>query len=145
MKVEIRAMVVDDYEEVARLWSATAGLSLGDDDSREGIAIYLKRNAGLSFVGVGDAKIVGTVLCGHDGRRGILRHLSVAPEFRKTGIGKRLVRASLQALAAEGIKQCNVFVMDDNVAGIGFWEHVGASRLEYDWRTFQLPTGQPLK
>jgi len=145
MKVDIRVMTLDDYEEVIRLWSATEGLSLGDDDSREGMVIYLKRNHGLCFVGVGAAKIVGTVLCGHDGRRGILRHLAVAPEFRKNGIGKLLVRAALDALAAEGIKKCNIFVMDYNFAGISFWEHVGACRLEYDWRTLQLPTGQPLK
>src|SRR5258708_407233 len=117
MKVKIRAMVLDDYEEAARLWSATEGMSLGDDDSLEGIAVYLKRNAGLCFLAVDAEKIVGTLLCGHDGRRGILRHLAVTREFRKNGIAKLLIRASLDALAAEGIKKCNIFVMDYNVAG----------------------------
>lgn len=145
MKAKIRAMGLDDYDEVFRLWLAAEGLSLGDDDSRQGIAIYLKRNPGLCFVGVAGGKIVGTVLCGHDGRRGILRHLAVAKEFRKNGIARLLVRASLEALAAEGIEKCNIFVMDDNVAGIRFWEDAGASHLEYDWRTLQLPTGLPAR
>jgi N-acetylglutamate synthase len=143
-EVKIRTMVLDDYEEVARLWSATEGLSLSDDDSREGIAIYLKRNAGLCFVSVDSEKIVGTVLCGHDGRRGILRHLAVAREFRKNGLARLLIRASLDALAGEGIKKCNIFVMDFNVAGLRFWEHIGAGHLEYDWRTLQLPTDRSL-
>jgi ribosomal protein S18 acetylase RimI-like enzyme len=142
MKVEIRAMVLDDYEDAARLWSATEGMSLCDDDSREGIAVYLKRNSGLCFLAVDAEKIVGTVLCGHDGRRGILRHLAVTREYRKNGIAMLLVRASLEALAAKGIKKCNIFVMDYNVAGIRFWEHIGATHLEYDWRTLQLPTGR---
>jgi N-acetylglutamate synthase len=142
MEIKIRAMVLDDYEEVSRLWSVTEGLSLSDDDSREGIAVYLRRNTGLCFVSVDAGKIVGTILCGHDGRRGILRHLAVAREFRKNGIARLLIRASLEALAGEGIKKCNIFVMDFNAAGIRFWERMGAVHLEYDWRTLQLPTGQ---
>lgn len=140
MNVTLRPMTIDDYEGVYQLWSTAEGLSLIEEDNREGIAIYLKRNAGLCFVSVDGTKIVGTVLCGHDGRRGILRHLAVASGYRKQGLGRRLVRASLDALAAEGIRKCNIYVMDYHADGLRFWEHLGAKLHTYDWRTFQLPT-----
>jgi len=140
MNITIRPMTIDDYDAVYRLWSVTEGLSLIDDDNREGIALYLKRNVGLCFVGVDGKEIVGTVLCGHDGRRGILRHLAVAAAHRKQGIARRLVRACLDALAAAGIRKCNLHVMDYHGDGLRFWEHFGAKPQNYDWRTLQLPT-----
>ena len=76
-----------------------------DDDSREGIRMYLARNRGLCFVATVDSVIVGTVLCGHDGRRGILRHLAVKPRFRNRGIGRALTERSLAALSRTGVPQ----------------------------------------
>jgi len=140
MNITIRPMTIADYDGVYRLWSVTEGLSLIDDDNREGIARYLQRNVGLCFVGVDGKEIVGTVLCGHDGRRGILRHLAVAGNYRKQGIARRLVRACLDALAAAGVTKCNIYVMDYHADGFRFWEHLGAKLQNYDWRTFQLPT-----
>jgi len=141
----IRLMSLDDYESVHRLWSATEGMCLGDDDSREGISLYLRRNPNSCFVALAGGEIVGTVLGGHDGRRGILRHLAVRPEYRKRGLGAALVRACFGALAAEGIKKCNVFVMDDNGEGLKFWEHIGFYRLEDNWRTLQHGTQGPFR
>jgi ribosomal protein S18 acetylase RimI-like enzyme len=81
----------------------------------------------------------------HEGRRGILRHLAVRRDYRKRGIAASLVQACFDALIAEGIKKCNIFVMDDNVAGMAFWEHIGFYRLEDNYRTLQhLDTGTPL-
>lgn len=137
-------MVLADYEEAFALWSASEGLSLGDDDQRDGIALYLRYNTGLCFVAVSEGAVVGTVLAGHDGRRGILRHLVVRPDFRRQGLGRRLVRRSLDALAAAGIRKCNLFVMDHNPAGLRFWERLGFRRLDDDYRTLQLPTSGPL-
>ena len=74
MSYNIRDMTLDDCSDVCRLWEQTEEMSLEEDDSREAIAIYLRRNQGLCFVACVDGKIVGTVLCGHEGRRGMLRH-----------------------------------------------------------------------
>jgi ribosomal protein S18 acetylase RimI-like enzyme len=76
-------------------------------------------------------------LCGHEGRRGILRHLAVRPDYRNRGVGRALVNACLAAMHAEGIAACNVFVMDDNPAGMRFWEHIGFYRLHDNYRTLQ--------
>jgi len=145
MKIEIRAMVPGDYDEIHQLWSATEGLSLGDDDNRDGIDLYLRRNSGLCFVAMHAGKIVGTALCGHDGRRGILRHLVVMNEHRGRGLAKLLVRACLDALAGQGIRKCNIFVMNYNVTGMKFWEHIGFYHLQDDYRTLQLGTATPFR
>lgn len=145
MSVEIREMVLDDYENVYELWLATEGLSLNEDDRREGILLYLARNPGLCFVATLNGKIVGSILSGHDGRRGIVRHLAVAADHRGVGTGRRLVRAALDGLAAHRIKKCNTFVMDHNSSGMRFWEYIGFCRLEDNYRTLQFLTDSQFK
>ena len=138
----IREMTIADYDEVYMLWEETKGLSLDESDSRDAIDIYLRRNQGLCFVACNENRIVGTVLCGHEGRRGILRHLVVKLEFRGKGIAKVLVKECLSALAKQSIKKCNTFVLDENLEGRRFWEHRGWYVLEDNYRTMQIPTAQ---
>jgi ribosomal protein S18 acetylase RimI-like enzyme len=140
MDCEIRQMTLADYPEVSCLWTQAEGMSLGEDDNREGIALCLERNQGLCFVALVGGNLIGTVLCGHDGRRGIMRHLAVQKEFRNQGIALLLVQKSLAALSEQGIKKCNIFVLDDNVAGLKFWEHIGFHHLADDHSLLQLGT-----
>ena len=88
-------------------------------------AIALWRNPGLSFVARADGVLVGAVLCGHDGRRGYLHHLAVAPAHRRLGIGRRLVARCLSALARQDIPKCNIFVYGHNACGRAFWRRAG--------------------
>jgi GNAT superfamily N-acetyltransferase len=69
--------------------------------------------------------VVGTVLCGHDGRRGYLNHLAVARKWRGKGIGKALVEASLDGLRREGIPKCNLMFFTTNRTGRAFWKRLG--------------------
>lgn len=142
MDYSIRKMTIDDYDEVYGLWEQTEGLTLEEGDSREAIDIYLRRNQGLCFVACARGHIVGTVLCGHEGRRAILRHLAVRREYRGQGIARALINQCLSALANDGIKKCNTFVLDENVEGRLFWEHMGWYVLEDNYRTMQTPTVQ---
>jgi len=138
--IVIRAMTLRDYEAVLALWRATPGIRLyGDDDSRPAIARYLRRNRGLSWVACQEGRIVGAVLVGHDGRRGGLYHLAVAPSCRRHGVGRALVAAGLRALAAQRIGKCNIFVMGSNRSGLHFWQRGGwILRRETPW--LQHPT-----
>ena len=100
-----RLMTIEDYEAAYDLW-IKCGNGLNDkDDSREGIEKYLKRNPNTSYVAVLDEKVVGVILCGHDGRRGIIQHACVSPDCRRRGIGKKLVDLALDALEEEGINK----------------------------------------
>lgn len=134
----IRQMTIADYDDVYRLWEQTEGLYLEEDDSRESVGVYLERNREFCFIACDDNRIIATLMCGHDGRRGILRHLAVKREYRGRGIARALIAKSLSALGKEGIKKCNTFVMYESVEGLRFWQHMGWYDLEDDYRTMQI-------
>lgn len=123
--MEYRLMTIEDYEEAYSLW-ILCGNGLNDrDDSREGIEKYLKRNPATSFVAVCENKVVGVILCGHDGRRGIIQHACVSPDFRRLGIGSKLVSLAMEALKAEGINKVLLVAFKKNAGGNAFWEEEG--------------------
>jgi putative acetyltransferase len=121
----IRPMSPEDYDEVRALWERSPGVGLSSADSREGVESYLEANQGLSRVAVSEEKIVGAVLCGHDGRRGYISHLAVEGPRRRTGIATALADACIEALAAEGIEKCHVLVFRDNDDALAFYRDNG--------------------
>jgi N-acetylglutamate synthase len=122
---EIAHMLPGDYDQVFALWEATEGVGLNESDTRVNVERFLLRNPSLSKVARIDGRIVGAVLCGHDGRRGYLHHLAVAKPFRRFGVGRGLVEACLADLAAQHIIRCNIFLYTDNAAGQDFWRAAG--------------------
>ncbi|MNP38949.1 Acetyltransferase YpeA [compost metagenome] len=101
-------------------------MGLSDSDSEDGIRSFLERNPGLSFVaGNEDGDVLGTVLAGHDGRRGFLYHLAVSTTCRGQGIGGRLVQSALAALHSQNIVKCHIMVLDHNELGQAFWSGQG--------------------
>lgn len=109
-----------------RIWEATDGVGLSGADSEESVAQFLARNPGTCYVALDGAKLVATILVGHDGRRGMIHHLAVAASHRRQGIGKRLVAEGLAALGRAGIQKCHLLVFADNAEGREFWQRVGA-------------------
>jgi N-acetylglutamate synthase len=139
MSIHIREMNSDDYDSVYALWQVSEGIGLSDADSKEGIKRFLERNPGLSFVAYEGDEIVGAALCGHDGRRGYIHHLSVIKTYRQQGIGKSLVGRCMYALMQIGIAKCHLFVFDDNQEAIKFWNKVGwTERVELMMMSQQL-------
>ena len=123
-------MTIDDYNEAYSLW-IECGNGLNDkDDSYDGINRYLKHNPNTSFVAVCDGKIVGVILCGHDGRRGIIHHTCVSSNFRKKGIASKLVELALDALKKEKINKVLLVAFKKNEIGNAFWESQGFSLRE---------------
>ncbi|MDP4120573.1 MAG: GNAT family N-acetyltransferase [Bacillota bacterium] len=123
--MEIRDMKADDYDEIFALWQITSKRALSEADNEENICKYIARNSGLSQVAVIDGKIIGTLLAGHDGRRGFFHHMAVLPEFRRHGIARSLVQTALEKLSIEGIAKSHLFVFCDNKQGQAFWESLG--------------------
>ncbi|HPR77475.1 MAG TPA: GNAT family N-acetyltransferase, partial [Candidatus Limiplasma sp.] len=77
--MQIRLMTLNDYDAAIFLWKSTAGIGISDrDDSRDRIARYLARNPSTCFVAEENGRLIGTVLAGHDGRRGFIYHAAVA-------------------------------------------------------------------
>jgi ribosomal protein S18 acetylase RimI-like enzyme len=114
-----------DYDEILALWQACEGVGLTPAETREAIESFLVRNPGLSLVARRDGRIVGAVLCGHDGRRGYLYHLAVARDYRKQGLARSIVAACLSRLGSVGIRRATIFVYGRNEPGRHFWRRVG--------------------
>ena len=67
----IKPMTIEDYDGLHALWMTIHGFGIRSiDDSREGVERFLRRNPTTSVVAVEDGRIVGAILCGHDGRQG---------------------------------------------------------------------------
>ncbi len=120
-----RNMSIDDYGGMIGLGRRCDGLLLRDSDSRAGIDKYLQRNPGTSFVAQLGDELVGTILAGHDGRRGYIMHVAVAKAHRCRGIGGRLLQLSLDALKGEGIEKAHVHVAAENRLGRDYWARRG--------------------
>ncbi len=120
-RVTTREFGMSDYDDVIALWEGVEGVEICEGDSRQEIAEYLKRNPGLSRVAVLDDKIVGAALCGHDGRRGWIYDLAVAPTHRRQKVGNVLLESCVDALRAIGLKRAIILVAGDNPGGHDFW------------------------
>ncbi len=130
MAIVIRDMVIGDYQEVYSLWLHLEGISLSSADSKEKIREFLERNPSLSLVAEEEGEIIGTVLSGHDGRRGYIHHLAVREDYQELGLGQRLVDMVLWRLKKRGIQKCHLFVISQNLKGREFWDHIGWERRE---------------
>jgi ribosomal protein S18 acetylase RimI-like enzyme len=127
----IHSMTLDDYDEAVQFWRDTEWISLSDTDAREPMKLFLDRNPGLSLVARDGDELIGTILCSHDGRRGYLHHLAVDKRYRRQGIGSDLVQRCLAAIAKEGIIKCNIYFLEENEAGMAFWERNGFKLLPH--------------
>ena len=103
--MNIRPMLISDHPQLIQLLKETPGVSLQKSDSIEATERYLQRNPGLNLVVEDKDKIVGCVMCGHDGRRGYLQHLIVNPSHRNQGLGEQLFRECLSSLENIGIEK----------------------------------------
>ncbi|MCM1145402.1 MAG: GNAT family N-acetyltransferase [Blautia sp.] len=127
----IRTMTIEDYDEVRSLWLSIKGFGIRSvDDSREGVEAFLKRNPLTSVVDIEDGKVVGSILCGHDGRRGCLYHVCVAQDYRMRGIGKAMVVFCMNALKKENINKVSLIAFTKNDIGNAFWRRIGWTKRE---------------
>ncbi len=117
----IRAFQIADYDRAIALWESVEGVEIARGDGRAEIAGYLERNPGLSQVVEEGGVIIGAALCGHDGRRGFIYHLAVAPSARGRGIGALLLRTCVEGLRAAGLQRAILLVANDNAMGHQFW------------------------
>jgi ribosomal protein S18 acetylase RimI-like enzyme len=121
-------MKISHYNQACELWKQTKGIDLTVGDSIQGLKKYLERNPGMSFVCSYNGTIIGTILCGHDGRRGFIYHLAVNKKHRNNHLAKSLIEKSTIALKNAGIERCSLMVKSDNEEAFRFWEKIGWKR-----------------
>ncbi len=150
MSIIIRPVTIEDYDSLYVLWNSAeqSRRALNPvDDSREGIERYLKRNPTTCFLACESdqsEKAIGVILTGHDGRRAIVHHMCVHPDFRRRGIARSLVQKAEAALRAEGITKVFGLVFRDNDAANAFWEAQGYTlRTNLNYRNKSLNQDVP--
>ena len=135
----ITPMTIDDYDEVRALWMTIRGFGIRAlDDSREDIDRFLQRNPTTSVVARMDGKIVGSILCGSDGRQGALYHVCVAKEYRRRRIGAHMVACCMHQLKALGINKVALIAFTGNDAGNAFWKQIGWKKSDVNYYEFVL-------
>ena len=134
----IRTMNMDDYEGVKTLWMSISGFGIRSiDDSRSGVERFIKRNPDTSIVAEKNGEIIGTILCGHDGRSACFYHVCVKAEHRRKGIGKAMAVAAMRKLQEEKINKVSLVAYKKNEVGNQFWHKAGWS-LREDLNTYDF-------
>jgi len=131
--VEIREFrYPDDLSRVLQLWrSIEKGVNLGRSDQPGEIEKKLARDPDLFLVAQEGDAIIGTVIGGYDGRRGLVYHLAVAAGNRGKGLGTRLMDTLEARLRAKGCIRCYLLVTTDNLEAMQYYERHGWERMEF--------------
>ena len=120
-----------DYEQVHRLWQGIEkGVRVGRSDTPDEIGKKVARDPDLFLVAESASRIVGSVIGGYDGRRGLLYHLAVASEFRGQGIATRLMDEVESRLRAKGCLKCYLLVASDNPDVEPYYQQRGWQRMD---------------
>lgn len=130
-------MTPQDYPQMMALWKNTEGMGFSDSDEYEPTARFIEKNSDLCFVCEVNCGIIGTVLCGSDGRRAYIYHLAVDKAYRRGGIGSELVKHVHQALKKTGIVKCGLFIFETNTSGMAFWKKCGFN-MRTDLKYYQI-------
>ena len=122
----------DDYANVFSLWqNAGEGLGVGPSDQPEEIEKKCQRDPDLFLVAERDGCIVGTVIGGFDGRRGMIYHLAVAPEYRRQGLANRLMDEIETRLRQKGCSKAYLLVKKGNNVAKFLYEARGWAGMEF--------------
>lgn len=116
-----------------RFWeSIEKGMHLGPSDGLAEIQKKIQRDPDLFLIAESKNEIVGTVIGGFDGRRGMIYHMAVAASLRGEGIGSRLMSEVETRLRAKGCLKCYLVVLRENVEAMRFYEHIGWEAMDRD-------------
>lgn len=120
----------EDYDSVLHLWRGIdKGVHIGRSDTLAEIGKKITRDPDLFLVAESDGNVIGSVLGGFDGRRGLIYHLAVAASLRGQGIGSHLMDEVESRLRAKGCLKCYLLVTLDNSEVGGYyrqrgWQHM---------------------
>ena len=129
MNITIRKMTLRDYDSVVTLWKqGNIPYRPQGRDSRKNIKEQLQQPNCYFFVAEIDKKIIGAIIGTHDGRKGWINRLVIAPLYRKKGIAKRLVKEVEHHLLAIGIDIVACLIEDWNITSMQVFEQLGYTK-----------------
>ncbi|MBN1264109.1 MAG: GNAT family N-acetyltransferase [Anaerolineales bacterium] len=122
---------VEDYETLARIWSqAGPGIHLRKSDEPEEMLKKVRKDPELFLAAEMFGEIVGAVLGGYDGRRGLVYHLAVIKPFRRKGVARALMDELEKRLKQKGCIKYYLLVTRDNYGALRFYEQYGCEVMD---------------
>ena len=122
--MQIRPFEDADEAAVIALWQA-AGLTRSWNDPRKDIDRKRSVQREWFLVGTQDGAVIASIMIGYDGHRGWINYLAVAPDQRRKGHARTLMREAERLLAAAGCPKVNLQVRTSNASVIAFYEAIG--------------------
>ena len=124
--VTIRDFRLDDYDGVLELWGE-AGLPFrpAGRDARAKVAAELVKDTAVFIVAEEQGRLVGVVFGTHDGRKGWINRLAVAPSSQHRGVASRLVAEVEARLEARGLEVVATLIEEGNDGSMQFFERLG--------------------
>ena len=116
----------EDYPAVVALWQRCGpGVQLSRSDQPEEIRKKLEHDPDLFVLAVAESEVVGTVVGGYDGRRGLVYHLAVESAHRRQGLGRRLMAEIEDRLRRRGCLKCYLLVAPEGEQAVEFYRELG--------------------
>lgn len=133
----------DRDQEIADLWTA-CGLVVSYNPPLDDIAFARQSTDAEILVGTQDGRIVATTLVGHDGHRGWLYYVAVAPDLQGSGFGAEIVHAAEAWLKERGVRKVQLLVRATNTKVMSFYDHLGYETSNVTvmqrWLTDEIPS-----
>lgn len=124
--INVREFRPGDYEAVMALWQVSRlPFKPGGRDSRDKVIKEAVQETATFLVAESAGRLVGTVLATHDGRKGWINRLAVAPEFRHRGIARLLLEKAEDSLYRRGLEIITCLIEDDNPGSMAFFQRAG--------------------
>jgi ribosomal protein S18 acetylase RimI-like enzyme len=122
----VRAYAPADFEKVVALWE-TCELTRPWNDPAADIEFCVGSQDSILLVGIAgrESKIVATAMVGHDGHRGWIYYVAVAPEHQARGAGREIMAHAEGWLASRGVPKAMLMIRETNRQVIGFYERLG--------------------
>jgi ribosomal protein S18 acetylase RimI-like enzyme len=113
---------MEDFDVVMNLWSVCQlPYKPKGRERRDKIEKEIGKDTARFLVAELDGQVIGTVLATHDGRKGWINRLAVAPGFRCRGIGRLLLEKAESALHDLGIEIIACLIEDYNQSSMEFF------------------------
>ena len=122
MKIELFTMRY--YHEIIDLWKRS-GIEVGSSDTRDEIALMLKRNPDLFLIGKENGKVIAVVMGAFDGRRGYVHHLAIDPDYQKKKYGKMMMGELIKAFKIKKVHKVHLFIEKHNKEVADFYKKLG--------------------
>ena len=138
----VRVFQPHDENAVVNLWDICNLLVSYNDPNRD-IAMKLAVQPELMLVGTIDQSIVSAAMVGFDGCRGRVNYLSVHPDRRALGLGRRMLDEAQRRLAELGCARITLQVRTTNTKVIGFYHSMGYEQQDFTSLGMHLSKNRP--